>query len=79
VKPDSDVQLQKGDIRLSVEFEDTFPKLTSLIKKARVTFVDIDDVRYLLFAWDTKENLICGWLNEIEDPEAYFAEIISEH
>lgn len=79
VKPDSNVQLQKGDVRLSGEFEDTFPKLTSLIKKARVTFVDIEDVRYLLFAWNTKENLICGWLNEIEDPETYFVEMISEH
>jgi hypothetical protein len=79
IKPFSNVQLKEGDARLSIEFEDTFPKLTSLIKKARVTVVVIDQAEYLLFAWDTKQNLICGWLNEIEESESYFCEMIPEH
>lgn len=79
IKPASKVQLTEGDIRLSVEFEVTFPKLTSLIKKARVTIVDIDKVEYLLFAWDTKENLVCGWLNIIQEPDSYFVPMIPEH
>ena len=79
IKPASNVELKAGDIRLSIEFEETFPKLTSLIKKARVTIADIDYAEYLLFAWDTEENLVCGWLNEIVKAESHFCEMIPEH
>jgi hypothetical protein len=78
-KPTSSIQLKKGDIRLSIDFEEAFPKLASLIKKARITVAHIDQAEYLLFAWDTKQNLVCGWLNEIVEPEAYFCEMIPEH
>jgi hypothetical protein len=79
LKPTSNIRTKESDIRLSIEFKETYPKLTLLIEKARVTSVDIDQVEYLLFAWDSKADLICGWLNKIDEPESCFAELMPEH
>ncbi len=79
LKPASNVQCIESDIRLSSEFNEIFPKLTSLIEKARVTLVTIDELDYLLFAWDNKKNVVCGLLNIIEEAESYFYELIPEH
>ena len=40
------------EIRLSEEFKDTFPKLTGLILKSRQTHFAINNISYILFAWE---------------------------
>lgn len=79
IRPDSKIVEGDFDLSIGVEFNDTFPKLSRLIKKARVTSVDIDSDSYILFAWDNIEDQICGWLNKIEEPESYKCQIIEEH
>lgn len=79
IQPTSNVLFKDNDLRLSEEFKTTFPKLTSLIECARVTFLEVDQVAYTLFAWNTNQNSICGWLNKIEDDESRFCELIPEH
>ena len=67
------------EIRLSEEFRTTFPELTGLILKSRQTYLKIDDINYILFAWDSKEGEVCGWLNQQETVEEYKHELIEKH
>lgn len=79
-KPDSSVLFkEKIDLRLSEEFKETFPELTSIVGKSRTTFLEIDGEEHLLFAWNNKDDQICGWLNKIENSESFFCEPIAEH
>ena len=64
---------------MSEEFKDTFPKLTELILKSRQTYLKIDHINYTLFAWETIDGQICGWLNKYETKEEYKCELIQEH
>ncbi|WP_319481525.1 hypothetical protein [uncultured Draconibacterium sp.] len=79
LKPNSDIVFKNSELRISEEFKATFPKLNGLIQKARVTNIDIDSQAYILFAWDSIDNQICGWLNKIEEADSYKCEIIEEH
>lgn len=76
IKPNSDVTFVKQDFRISEEFSNTFPKLSLLIKKARISNIKVDNQDYILFAWNNQENQICGWLNKIENE---VLELIHEH
>lgn len=79
-KPDASILFkEKRDLRLSEEFKETFPGLSSIAEKARTTILEIDGEEYLLLAWNNKDDQICGWLNKIEDPESFFCELIPEH
>lgn len=71
--------LEQNEIRLGEEFRSTFPRLTELISKSRQTYLKIDNVNYILFAWDTHDGEICGWLNQQENEEEYKCELIKEH
>lgn len=78
--PNSEIEFQEQkEMRLSVEFKDTFPELTELILKSRQTYLKIDHINYILFAWDTNDGQICGWLNQRETEEEYKCELIQEH
>src|SRR3954465_7150003 len=79
IKPNSNLLIKENYLKLSDEFKNTFPKLNSLIEKARISCIEIDDQDYILFAWDNKQNQICGWFNKIENKETNFLEIITEH
>lgn len=79
IKPNSDVTFVKQDFRISEEFNNTFPKLSLLIKKARISNIKVDNQDYILFAWNNQENHICGWLNKIENEENEALELINEH
>jgi len=79
IKAKTEIDLSETDIRLSVEFQKTFPILTLLIQTARATLVVIDQQEYTLFAWDRNDGAVCGWLNRIDDRESYFCDLISEH
>ncbi|SHF70307.1 hypothetical protein [Pedobacter caeni] len=79
-KPDASVVFKEtSNLRLSDEFKETFPVLTSIVQKARTTSLEIDEVEYLLFAWNNKDNLVCGWLNKVEKSENISNELIPEH
>lgn len=55
----SQVQFEEQkEMRLSEEFKDSFPKLTELILKSRQTYLTIDNINYILFAWDTIDGQI---------------------
>ena len=80
IKPNLKIEFPDFDgVRLSEEFRAAFPKLSELIDNSRQTHVIIDSVNYLLFAWDSKEGQICGWLNQLESTEAIGCELIEEH
>ena len=64
---------------LNNEFQDTFPKLTRLIQKARVLNVRINEQSYKLFSWTNKENWSCGWLSKIESDSISQITILDEH
>ncbi len=48
----------------SIEFENTFPLLTSLLKKARITKVQYENTTYELFGWTGYVGDSMGWLCE---------------
>ena len=50
-----------------------------MILKSRRTYLTIDKVNYILFAWDTLDGKICGWLNPQEKNENYSSELLGEH
>ena len=80
LNPNSQIEFQEQkEMRLSEEFKDTFPKLAELIRKSRQTYLKIDNINYILFAWDTLDGQICGWLNQQETEEEYKCELIEEH
>ncbi|MBX7225457.1 MAG: hypothetical protein K1X55_05465 [Chitinophagales bacterium] len=79
IKPGTTVVYKEEQFRLSEEFKTTFPKLTLLVERSRISNIKINGIDYILFAWTTKENLICGWLNKIEDEESRFCELLPEH
>ncbi len=70
---------QSEELRLSKEFKTAFPNLTKLILRSRQTYLTIDQTNYILFAWDTVDGQICGWLNQQESEEEYKYELIEEH
>ncbi|WP_459211522.1 hypothetical protein [Aquimarina rhabdastrellae] len=78
--PNSQVEFEEQqEMRLTEEFKNTFPKLTELILKSRQTYFKINHINYTLFAWDTIDGQICGWLNQRETAEEYKCELIQEH
>ena len=79
LKPNSDIDFKDLELNISKEFKATFPKLSGLVQKARVTNIKIDSESYILFAWDNIDNQICGWLNKVEEPDSYECEMIEEH
>lgn len=79
LKPNSKVIFKGYDLIIDYEFKKTFPKLSLLILKARITLLNIDEESYILFAWDRKDNQICGWLNKIEKPNSSKYKLIEEH
>lgn len=79
LKPNSDIVFKNSDLKISEEFKSTFPKLSGLIQKARVTNIYIDSQPYILFAWDSIDNQICGWLNKKDEADFYNYEMIEEH
>ncbi|WP_347838564.1 hypothetical protein [uncultured Draconibacterium sp.] len=79
LKPNSDIVFKDSELMISEEFKKTFPKLSGLIQKARVSNVEIDSESYILFAWDNVDNQICGWLNKLELADSYKCEMIEEH
>jgi hypothetical protein len=80
IKSNSKIEfLSHNTIRLSEEFRNTFSELSKLIDKSRQTHLTIDKKKYILFAWDTKEGKICGWLNKQENSDEIKCELIKEH
>lgn len=80
LNPNSKIKFQEHkEIRLSGEFMSVFPNLSELILKSRQTYVIIDNINYILFAWDTLDGQICGWLNQQETKEEYNCDLIREH
>lgn len=80
VSPKSNIELHdRQGIRLSAACRNTFPVLSELIDLSRQTYLTIDDVEYVLFAWDSQDGQVCGWLNKQESPDAYTYEFIEEH
>lgn len=80
LNPNSKIKFQEqNEIRLSQEFKDVFPNLSELIVKSRQTYLIIDKTNYILFAWDTLDGQICGWLNQLETEQKYKYELIREH
>ncbi len=80
LNPNSKIEFQEQkEIRLSEEFKGVFPNLSELIVKSRQTYLIIDNINYILFAWDTLDGQICGWLNQQETEEEYKCELIQEH
>lgn len=64
---------------LTDKFQETFPKLSVLIKKARILNLKINSQPYKLFSWNNKDNLSCGWLNKIEINGNSTMNLIDEH
>lgn len=80
LNPNSKIEFQEQkEVRLSEEFKGAFPILTELIIRSRPTYLIIEDINYILFAWDTLDGQICGWLNQQETEEEYKCELIQEH
>jgi hypothetical protein len=63
----------------SEEFQNTFPKLSSLVREARILNLKINDQLYRLLSWTNKDNASCGWLNIIETNIEPAIELIDEH
>jgi hypothetical protein len=80
IKPNSKIEfLRLNNIQLSEEFRNTFLELSKLIDNSRQTHLTIDSEKYILFAWDTKEGEICGWLNKQQHSDEFKCELIAEH
>lgn len=81
IKPTDKVELLDTTLNYSLtkKFQETFPKLTSLIKKARVLNLTINYQSYRLFSWTNKDNKSFGWLNKIESDKTTDIELIDEH
>ena len=80
IKPYTKVEFRTNeDVRLSEEFRNTFPELTQLIEKSRSTILSINSQDYILFAWDTLDGKICGWLNKKEDSDDFNCQPIEKH
>ena len=76
----SKVEFQdQHELRLNEDFRSTFPELTNLIQKSRQTFLTIDSIDHIIFAWDTKDQQVCGWLNQQETCAEFKCELIVEH
>ena len=59
--------LEGGTFSASDHFNITFPKLSSLLKKARITTLKVQDKPCFLYCWNTLNGNICGWLCEQEE------------
>jgi hypothetical protein len=81
IKPTDKVELLDTTLNYSLtkKFQETFPKLTSLIEKSRVLNLTINYQSYRLFSWTNKENKSFGWLNKIESDKTTDIELIDEH
>ncbi len=81
VKPTDKVELLDPTLNYSLteKFQETFPKLTSLIEKSRVLNLTINYQSYRLFSWTNKGNKSFGWLNKIESDKTTDIELIDEH
>lgn len=81
IKPNDKVELLDTTLNYSLtkKFQDTFPKLTSLIEKARVLNLTINYQSYKLFSWTNKDSKSFGWLNKIESDKTTDIGLIDEH
>lgn len=81
VKPTDKVELLDTTLNYSLtkKFQETFPKLTSLIEKSRVLDLKINYQSYRLFSWTNKDNKSFGWLNKIDSDNTTEIELIDEH
>ncbi|MFC4322660.1 hypothetical protein [Litchfieldia salsa] len=72
-KPEEIILLGQRTFHASFEFEEKYPILTKLLKKARITTIKYEEQRYELFGWYDKDNNSLGWLCneslELEDKE----------
>ncbi len=76
---DDKVEIEEKTLELSDDFKDLFPKLTELINCSRKTYLRINNVPHILFAWNNIDNEIFGWLNKIENLENVPNELSKEH
>lgn len=81
IKESDDVVI--GDIQteiiLSEEFLNTFPKLSRLLKKARILNLTINSIPYKLYSWTNSKGIRCGWINKFEPESKSNLKIIKEH
>ena len=64
---------------LTSDFQKTFPKLSEIVKKARILNLEINNQSYKLFSWTNKAEYTLGWLNKIEKNIKPEIELILEH
>ena len=57
-----EIHHSRPDLALSKGFQERFPVLSSLLRRARVTGVTIDSAKYDLLAWDSDDGFPMGWL-----------------
>lgn len=64
---------------LSAEFRDTYPTLSRLLDRARVSHWKIDGQAHRLFAWTDYKGEAFGWLNVLEPESAWKPGLIAPH
>ena len=73
------VEIEERTLELTNDFKNIFPKLTKLIECSRKTFLRINNVPHILFAWNDIDDEIFGQLNKIEDLENVSDNLSAEH
>ncbi|WP_158978998.1 hypothetical protein [Cellulophaga sp. L1A9] len=73
------IEYEENILELSADFKHIFPKLTKLIECSRKTFLLINNVPHILFAWNDIDDEIFGWLNKVEDLEGISDKLSAEH
>jgi len=61
----------------SPEFEQLFPELDLVLRKACVTSIVLDGAKYHLFSWVDRDGISCSWLSpeaSVDPPVSVFAE-----
>jgi len=79
IQKNDKVEIEERTFELSNDFKNKFPKLTKLIETSRKTFLRINNVPHILFAWTNIYGEIFGWLNKIGDLENVSDKLCIEH
>ena len=76
-------EIKDSTLKLQQEFKEIFPTLAKLVSKARQYEFDLvstkRNIPFRLLLWTTKDNLLCGWLCNLENNASHELDIIKEH
>ncbi|RFM29673.1 hypothetical protein [Deminuibacter soli] len=79
VQPADEVVVTEDTPHVRASFCEYFPALCSLIQRARVLHIKINENSYRLFSWTDRDGASCGWLCKQETPDVSSLPVLWEH